>query len=62
MDVTERNIKTIAQMVTTVQEENEEFRLRITKLENNLVLLGHELTNTKQLLGHLSGRGTGPTT
>ena len=60
----EVNLKNITALVAQNQMQQEEInalRVRLNLMENNLQTLRAELQNTKQLMGHLSGRGMGST-
>lgn len=59
--VNERNIlvlnendKKVAGMVTALND-------RVDKMERTLAVMAAEITNTKQMIAHVSGRGMGPT-
>lgn len=57
----EKTIKGLANMLTVLQEQNEKLQEKVHRLENAVVILNADLTNTKQLVAHTMGRGMGST-
>lgn len=57
-----KNFKIISDELNKQRRLNEQQAERIKICEGNIATLYAELTNLKQLVGHVVGRGMGPTT
>lgn len=62
MDYQDKNIAAVHQNTKMQQERIVELEKKVARLENNLAVLQGDVANTKQLIGHVLGRGMGPTT
>lgn len=57
----EINIKVLVQAMDTQAKESRELKLKVQTLEGNVAALIADIANTKQLIGHVLGRGMGST-
>ena len=57
----EINIKVLVQAMNTQAKENRELKAKVQVLEGSVAALAADIANTKQLMGHLMGRGMGST-
>lgn len=62
MDYQDKNIAAVHQNIKMQQERIIQLEQKVTRLENNLAVLQGDVANTKQLIGHVLGRGMGSTT
>ena len=61
MDYQDKNINALHQNSKTLAARVEELEKKIKFLENTIITVSGDLANTKQLIGHLNGRGMGST-
>lgn len=61
-DIHTRNIKGLHSELVATQSNVRDLTDRVTKLEGNLAVALAELSNAKQLMAHVMGRGMGSTT
>ena len=61
MEKTEKTIRALADMITYQQDAMNQLVTRMNSLESNLTVLYAEVANSKQLTGHLLGKGLGST-
>lgn len=62
MDSTqEKNNRIIQDAINQLAKQSNEMRQRVQMLENEIVILKAEIANTKQMTGHILGRGMGST-
>lgn len=61
MDYQDKNIVAIHENSKTHQQRIMVLEEKVTRLENNLAVLQADIANTKQLIGHVMGRGMGST-
>ena len=57
----EINIKVLVQSMNTLNTDNKELKMKVQVLEAGVAALTADIANTKQLMGHLMGRGMGST-
>jgi hypothetical protein len=55
-----RNTENLYLLIKEMQNIIHEQDNRIKSLENNLIMVSQDITNTKSMVGFLHGRGTGP--
>jgi len=61
MDINERNFAALEQALNTLNKQHSTLQQRMTKMENNFIILQGELANQKALTAHVLGRGMGST-
>ena len=57
----EINIKVLVQSMNTLNKDNRELKIKVQTLEGTVAALAADIANTKQLIGHVMGRGMGST-
>ena len=57
----EINIKVLVQAMNTQAKENRELKAKVQVLEGTVAQLAADIQNTKQMIGHVMGRGMGST-
>lgn len=62
MDYQDKNINAVHENTKMQQARIITLESKVARLENNLVALQADVANTKQLIGHVMGRGMGSTT
>ena len=62
MDYKDKNINAVHENTKMQQARIIALESKVTRLENNLASLQADVANTKQLIGHVMGRGMGSTT
>lgn len=60
-DAIKKNFEIVRNVMNDQAKTILELQDRISHLEGNLVALAADIANTKQLMGHLHGRGMGST-
>ena len=60
-NVTQKNFSIINNVMKDHDKVINQLIERISTLEGNVARLQADIMNTKQLIGHISGRGMGPT-
>jgi len=60
-DAIKKNFEIVRTVMNDQAKTILELQDRISLLEGTLANLSADITNTKQLMGHLAGRGTGST-
>lgn len=61
MDYQDKNIDALHKNSQTLAARVEALDKKIQYLENTILTVSGDLANTKQLIGHLNGRGMGST-
>ena len=61
LDAAKKNFEIIRNVMNSQAKTILELQNRVSQLEGNLAALAADIGNTKQLMGHLNGRGMGST-